>query len=1003
MAQVDKNIYPDVSTNTYCTTTLTTSGSNFQTYLQTGLERSITYTMSTYPYAPFRNAYSCDMASEDTWTFWYNYSSGTAQRIALVDAAAQDYGSDVCSIQQMQNHPWSTFTSNNHLYSAFKWNGISGRILCYFYTSPNGTTVDYTNLYLATWKDFKDLINANPSTNYILVSVFAEIKGGDPAGNRGRSIKGTSLYKYSTRWWNFYENKEATTDDIFQYACLRPMTWFFGQNVHKVNNVGSFMSNSADRCWPIYNWGYGNSAYGSPNAFAGRGGTGQQVNGKLVFGVDPNISDQRFTIDAGSYGRSKTYGISVLDFGRANLIEYIEKKAATLGVILFQDQKEEPSNSNPGTAATSFDNFDMSTIQDVFSHTDIFVPITDENGYFNGDFLVYGDDPTGTSAEAMIQGDKDYPFDYGAGTVDPSPVGDTGVTFFALVQELNAFAVDFGVGVTSSDAPLHEPDSSSDPDPDIIKYYDAGSYIPTVRFTSPKTQQEYIIPLNKLSNLNYRTPYYALVNTGTDITRMVGDYNERNRYFDKNDDTAYIRGVRCPIGRYQYSDMVSLPYSGMEDATSTSTFTLAAIVDYMSKTVATFDSEDVFTEINIDFADIHNPTTVIDTETVDFSSLAGLGIDVHDGDSTGGGGGGSIWNGGGNDPSNQGSDKTPAINTPSNSPYNIFNRTYILDEQNVRNLSDLVTTTDSSVIDAILDGLQMFGANPINAIVDLRMYPFDVAVATGSYGGATGITLGHYNASNVQGILMADRPMCSISLGAYQIKHQYYSFLDYEPYTQIRLYIPYVGTVDLPPSIYMGHLVGVNLIIDYITGACRAVIYRDNDPMMFQDGVIGVSIPVTGDNAAQYSNSIIGNLVGAIGSAAGAVANLSTGKVGDAVKDAGSAIGDLFDMGSSINDVKFQQAGTASPSISSWMPQSCYVTIARPVEYLTQSEKYAYGEIVGYATAYGTNMSGIKNSPGIFYAVMSELIQIGSTLRPTDKEIEMIKSILNSGFFTVQS
>jgi hypothetical protein len=50
---------------------------------------------------------------------------------------------------------------------------------------------------------------------------------------------------------------------------------------------------------------------------------------------------------------------------------------------------------------------------------------------------------------------------------------------------------------------------------------------------------------------------------------------------------------------------------------------------------------------------------------------------------------------------------------------------------------------------------------------------------------------------------------CIIPLGSMFIRPRYNSFLDYEPYTTIRLYIPYIGTIELAPSIYMNKTVHV--------------------------------------------------------------------------------------------------------------------------------------------------------------------------------------------------
>lgn len=1010
MAQVNKTIYPDGSSTTYYTTTHNLSGSNFpSSFYDTGLDHSITYTASTNPQAPYRTAISCDM--QDTDAYKYRSYPSTIQRLAIAYAWPQNFGSDVCSVQQILNHPWdANYNASNVLYSAFQWNGICGRILCTFYEG----SVDYNNRYKATWKDFKDIIRANPGNQYYLESVWAaDVKGGNPSGRRDLPIKAVPLYKYAMRWWNFYENREETTGSNFVYCCLRPQAlWANGQG-HMINNVQDNNGNSPDMCWAIYNNGYGLGGYTADAFGTGRGSTSQQINGKLVFGVDQGVSDTTYLV-ANSNG-AYTYAINVNTMGVENTIDYIEQKAACLGIILFQDCKAPGSTTgDPGVSGAGPDNKDISSLQAVFGHTDIFVPITDENGYFNGDFLVYGDDPTGTSAETMILGDKDTPFDDGAGTVDPEPPSATGIEFIftqGTGDDANYFIMNFGCAVHDSNANFY-PTARGTSYPDlpgvwngkrIVPFYGSPRYSPVLRWTSLRTNVEYELEIRDIVALNENYLYNAVDNGGWGYWYYTGVETVYN--WDKGNTSAAIRCLRWLPGEKEIDEWDQIgpqeaaqDFDNWKDFRIVQQFSLGEVVNYMKSLDPSFEDDDVYSELFLDFVNLETGN-VNATLSLDYSDLFETGVDPNGG----GGGGGNTNNQWDNDSTDPKLNPDEVINIPmirpNLGPVGVFNKTYAINSNDLQQLSDIISSTDDDVFDAVLDGLKMFGANPINALVDLRLYPYDVANQLG-IGSTKEIILGRYE-TGIYGANMAGGGSVSIlDLGKIYVPEKFGSFLDYEPYTVLQLYIPYIGTVELPPALFMKRTVSVRMVVDYTTGAALAVVYSNGIPMIFQSGVIGTSISMTGDNAAQYANGIIGNFLGAAGSAAkaigSAIAKPTPGTIANAATTAITSVANALD---SINETHFQQAGSASPCCNNCTPQQCYLTISRPVPILSEdTEQGWYGQINGFATE---EVKQIRNiGVGIVYAKLGYFATLGANEpKATQKEVELITNALNNGFY----
>ena len=348
--------------------------------------------------------------------------------------------------------------------------------------------------------------------------------------------------------------------------------------------------------------------------------------------------------------------------------------------------------------------------------------------------------------------------------------------------------------------------------------------------------------------------------------------------------------------------------------------------------------------------------------------------------------------------------KETEMGDPSYKTYGIFTRTFMLNKTNVQELSEKLTTIDETGMEQVLEGLAMWGTDPINALIDLRLYPFDVR--TGNHpSSAQHLYLGAYDTEMLLDEF-TDQSTGELYLGHFVLPKILGNFLDYEPYTQIKLYIPYVGEVELTPSLFVNKDISVKMYVDFMTGACTAVVFADNKAMLYKQGVIGISMPMTANDAAQQANGIIGNLVGAVGKGIGAVVSGATGNLGAAVTQGISATSDIFNMIQSANKVEWEQTGTPSPSTSLYLPQYCYLTIIRPKSPLwgygtpngTPSiDKALYGEAQGFATAETLKVGELNN--GICYGKLGILQQTGNEPIMLDTEKEEIRKIVNSGFY----
>lgn len=82
------------------------------------------------------------------------------------------------------------------------------------------------------------------------------------------------------------------------------------------------------------------------------------------------------------------------------------------------------------------------------------------------------------------------------------------------------------------------------------------------------------------------------------------------------------------------------------------------------------------------------------------------------------------------------------------------------------------------------------------------------------------------------------------------------SFLDYTD-TQVSLYLPYIGTVDLDTNVVMGTTLSLKYVIDVLTGNLEAHVYVDGSLTYMYQGNCMYNIPFTSVNYAQTLESTV--------------------------------------------------------------------------------------------------------------------------------------------------
>ena len=337
------------------------------------------------------------------------------------------------------------------------------------------------------------------------------------------------------------------------------------------------------------------------------------------------------------------------------------------------------------------------------------------------------------------------------------------------------------------------------------------------------------------------------------------------------------------------------------------------------------------------------------------------------------------WDDSGYDPNdpNKYTDKIE-LTKPGLTTTGIFNRTFAMTSTDVDNLADYLWNADETIFTEVVKGLALMGGNPIDGMIDLRLYPFDCAAKAGG-GHSETIVVGRTDTK--VNALKINSYNAVLELGSCTFHRKFGNFLDYEPFTTASLYIPYVGIVPISTADFMGQTISCKMVVDITTGSCTAIVFANEIPIIYKNGNIGVEIPMTGTNSAEYASRIAGGLTSGATDIALGAASKSVGQVV-------SGVGAIADSALSVNNTMYNTAGSSSPACGLWQPQNCYFIIQRPVPIVPEN----YGHTVGYACNYQAKIGDCSGYTQTYNVDVS-------SINAPESEKNAIAEILNSGFY----
>ena len=313
-------------------------------------------------------------------------------------------------------------------------------------------------------------------------------------------------------------------------------------------------------------------------------------------------------------------------------------------------------------------------------------------------------------------------------------------------------------------------------------------------------------------------------------------------------------------------------------------------------------------------------------------------------------------------PPDTGKGNTPAVVTPTGSAsalYAIYNPTL----EQINSFGAWLWSSD------FIDQIKKLFNDPMQAIIGLHK-----VYATPSTNGTQNIKVGYLD-SGVPSNVVSNQ-YTTIDCGTVSLSEYFYNVFDYAPYTDINLYLPFIGIVGLDVADVMRSSINIVYHVDVLSGACLAEV------KVIRDSAGGTLYQYTG-NASVTLPISSGSYMGIISSIAGIA-----GGIAGTIVSGGSALPLLASSAGSLLNArtKVEHSGGFSGNAGAMGSKIPYLIISRPqIDLASRFEKY-----IGYPANITTTL---ESCSGFINVLECHLENINAT----DSELNEIESLLKGG------
>ena len=290
----------------------------------------------------------------------------------------------------------------------------------------------------------------------------------------------------------------------------------------------------------------------------------------------------------------------------------------------------------------------------------------------------------------------------------------------------------------------------------------------------------------------------------------------------------------------------------------------------------------------------------------------------------------------------------------------------------LQQLSNFLWTSDW------VDNLKKLFGDPMDCIISIMAYPFNV-----SSGGSGSVKAGYIDTGiTMEGITNQYQ---SFDMGAISYGSYWGNALDFDPYTKVQIYLPFIGFRSLNVNDVINTTMQLDYRIDLLTGTCVAWLQCGTSIRYEWSGHVGTQIPVTAANYRGMLSSAIG-VATSVG--AGIVAGVSGGGaiagglIANGISQAASGVA------SGNAKPTIERSGSMGGAASLMGMLQPFLLFQRPKTSLPSNYNYNYG----YACNKYLKLGNCKG----FTQVEHMHLQVEGA---TDDEMKEIENILHKGVF----
>lgn len=271
-----------------------------------------------------------------------------------------------------------------------------------------------------------------------------------------------------------------------------------------------------------------------------------------------------------------------------------------------------------------------------------------------------------------------------------------------------------------------------------------------------------------------------------------------------------------------------------------------------------------------------------------------------------------------------------------------------------------------------LDNIPKLLQNPMEALISVNLSPLSPPHGSD----VQKVKLGTLT-SDANGFLLTDQ-YGTYNLGSINLGEYWANYLDYSPYTEISIFLPYIGTFDLNVDDVMNSVISLQYVVDFLSGTCVAslMVQRGQlNSVLYQwGGNIFTTVPATGADYTGQLTSLISGITATAGS-------LLSGNAGAVATTAASAA--LTTVTTKMHVLRGSGMSKNAGSLGVAQP---YITVSRPV----QSMPFNMWCDKGFPSNIGRPLAELSGYTEIDYIHLQGI-------QATQDEINEIYGLLNKG------